>query len=169
MTGRNKTKDPSHQPRRDRMYEEHVQDPYVARGKPPEPSACPECGAVFHKGRWQWGETPADADEHLCPACQRIEDDMPAGILVLEGDFLAAHREEIVSLIYNVGAREKAEHPLERIMDANEEDGELVVRFTGGHLARGAGEAVHHAYQGDLEIHPADRDGVVRLYWRRSE
>lgn len=167
MTGPHKHTDPSHQPRRDRMYEEHVQDPYLARGKPPEPTACPDCGAVFHKGRWQWGEAPEKAHAHRCPACQRIHDRVPAAELILEGEFFTAHRDEITHLIRHIETKEKAEHPLERIMEERNEGGHLVISFTSQHLARGAGDAVHHAYQGKLEIRASERDGVLRVTWRR--
>jgi hypothetical protein len=33
-------------------------DPYQARQKLKEPTACPKCGAVYHHGRWQWGRRP---------------------------------------------------------------------------------------------------------------
>ena len=167
MTGRHKKDDPSHQPRRDRMYEEHVQDPYQSRGKPPEPCVCPDCGVLFHKGRWQWGEAPADAHPHRCPACQRCHDRVPASILTLSGDFFAEHRDEIMNLIHNHETKEKADRPLERIMDSSEEGGELVIRFTGAHLARGTGEALHHAYQGELDYQHTDKDDVMRVTWRR--
>ena len=71
MTGRKQREDYSHQPRRDRMDAERVSDPYRARGKWPEPTACPECGAIVHHGRWQWGKAAPEAERHLCPACQR--------------------------------------------------------------------------------------------------
>lgn len=167
MTGPHKHSDPTHQPRRDRMYEEHVQDPYLSRGKPPEPSACPDCGAVFHKGRWQWGEKPDNAHAHRCPACSRIHDRVPAGELILEGDFFAGHREEITHLIRHIETKEKGEHPLERIMDARDEGGRHIVTFTSQHITRGAGDAVHHAYQGKLEIRASEKDGMLRITWRR--
>jgi hypothetical protein len=40
------------QPRRDRLIHEHVHDPYKTRLQLPEPTVCPQCGAVFHEGRW---------------------------------------------------------------------------------------------------------------------
>lgn len=167
MTGHRKPDDHIHQPRRDRMFEEHVQDPYQARGKPPEPCVCPDCGVLFHKGRWQWGDAPADAQAHRCPACQRSHDRVPAGILTLSGDFFDAHREEILHLIHNQEAKEKAEHPLERIMDSREEGDALVVTYTGIHLCRGTGEALHHAYQGELDFQHTDKDDVLRVSWQR--
>lgn len=167
MTGRNKSQDYMHQPRKDRMYEEHVQDPYHAREKWKEPSVCPDCKAIFHRGRWQWGSAPEGAHEHRCPACARIHDQVPAGILTLSGEFLAQHREEIMHLVRNQEEKEKAEHPLERIMSVEESDDGITVNYTGIHLSRGTGEALHHAYQGDLDITFNDSDAQIRVNWSR--
>lgn len=167
MTGRHKSSNFIHQPRKDRMYEEHVQDPYLSRGKLPEPTVCPTCGAVYHKGHWQWGEAAAGAHEHRCPACQRIHDHVPAGILTVGGSFFAEHRDEILRTIHNLEAKEKGEHPLERIMDSSEEGDGMVFRFTGHHLTRATGEALHHAYHGALEFKHTDSDGVMHASWRR--
>ena len=42
-----------------------------------------------------------------------------------------------------------------------------IVTFTSQHITRGAGDAVHHAYQGKLEIRASDKDGMLRITWRR--
>jgi len=167
MTGKPRSTDFIHQPRKDRMYEEHAQDPYLERGKPKGPATCPHCGVVFHNGRWQWGEPVADAHPHTCPACRRIQEHVPAGMLRITGEFLASHREEITHLIHNLEAKEKAEHPLERIMDINEEADALVVRYTGSHLARATGEALQHAYKGELDYQHTDKDDLFRVNWSR--
>mgnify|MGYP001572278632 FL=1 len=153
--------------RHDGIFQEQVHDTYQTKGKLPEPAVCPQCNAVFHKGRWQWLEMPANAHQHNCPACQRILEHQPAGFLTLEGDFFVAHRDEIASLVHNVEKKEKAEHPLKRIMATEEEDNGVVITTTDIHLARGIGEAIHHAYQGDLEFHYNVAENLLRVNWSR--
>lgn len=167
MTGRRKRGNHIHQPRRDRMDEERVSDPYRARGKWPEPTACPECGAIFHRGRWQWGAAPAAAEEHLCPACQRVRDRVPAGQLTLSGEFFQTHRDEILHLVRNTEAKARAEHPLERIMEIHDEADRSVVTFTDAHLVHGIGEALRHAYHGELESQYTDEGDLLRVSWSR--
>ena len=167
MTGRHDSKDFIHQPRRDKMYEEHTQDPYHAREKWKEPTTCPDCGAIYHKGKWVWGDAAEGAHSHRCPACARIHDHVPAGFLSLKGDFLAGHKDEIMHLIKNHEQKEKAQHALERIMSIREEDGGLAIEFTGVHLTKGTGEALHHAYQGDLTVDYNDKDAQIRVQWIR--
>ncbi len=75
------------QRRGDRLIRERVHDPYKTRLKLPEPTVCPQCGAVFHKGRWTWDDRPPEAKEEFCQACRRINGKYPAGILTLSGGF----------------------------------------------------------------------------------
>ncbi len=167
MSGRRHSSDHVHQPRRDRMDAERVTDPYRTRGKWPEPTTCPECGATFHRGRWRWNVPAANAEEHLCPACRRVRDRVPAGRLSLSGDFFRTHRDEILHLVRNTESKARAEHPLERIMEIADEADRTVVTFTDAHLARGVGAALHHAYQGELESQYTDEGDLLRVSWRR--
>lgn len=154
-----------HPVRRDRLVQEQVHDTYKSKGKLHEPSVCSQCGAVFHQGRWQWGTAPAGAHAETCPACHRIHDRYPAGFLTLEGPFFQAHRDEIMHLVHNHEQHERAEHPLQRIMEVEDQGNEVLVTTTDIHLARGLGEAVHHAYQGELEFHYNPEESLLRVHW----
>jgi NMD protein affecting ribosome stability and mRNA decay len=141
-------------------------DPYRPSAKLAEPTWCPECGAVYERGRWQWKERVAgQAPRHRCPACQRIHDHYPAGTVRLEGDSVRERRQELMSLIEHKAAQAKAEHPLQRIMAIEDDAGALVVTTTDVHLARLIGEAVHRAHHGQLRLQYAEGETSVRVYW----
>jgi len=153
--------------RRDRLIQEYEHDTYKSRAKLPEPTVCSECGAVFHKGRWQWLERPSAAHETLCPACHRIHDRYPGGYLTLGGPFLQQHRDEILHLAHNVEAREKAEHPLRRIMALEERGDTILITTTTMEIARSIGDAVRHAYKGELNYRYTDETNILRVDWTR--
>lgn len=143
------------------------EEPYIATRKPLEPTVCPECKAVFAEGRWSWQRPPADAAEMTCPACQRINDDFPAGYVMVKGAFFKEHRDEIIALMKSKEDREKAEHPLQRIMAIEDVHEGLQVKTTDSILARGIGEALHDAYKGDLKLRYSRDENLLRAIWKR--
>lgn len=154
--------------RRDRRLRELVHDPYKSKRKLPEPTFCPNCAAVYHKGRWQWRtESLAEAHEHLCPACSRIEDEYPAGQVKITGEFSTEHRDEIVHLARNQEKKAKAEHPLDRIMAIDEVEGDIVIKTTDIHLPRAIGEALQSAYDGELDYHYNKEEYFLGVTWKR--
>ncbi len=153
--------------RRDRLIKEAVHDSYKNKGKLHEPTLCTECGAVFSGGRWQWLPRPEKGEQTRCPACQRISDQFPAGYVTITGDFIGEHEQEILQLIRNHEAHEKTEHPLQRIMNIEKTKVSTVVTTTDIHLARGIGDALHHAYQGELEYHYNAGQNLLRVNWSR--
>lgn len=153
--------------RKDRRLEEMEHDPYHAAAKLPEPTLCTDCGAVYSHGRWTRAEAPKEAHRTRCPACQRIHDRVPAAFLSLTGDFRKQHRDEVMHLIQNYEQRERTEHPLKRIMSIEDGDEALVVSFTDQHLARGTGEALYNAYQGELDNQYTRSDNLLRVTWHR--
>ena len=159
-----------HPIRRDQLRPEREHDSYMERGKPTEPNFCPECNVLYHAGRWQWGVKPEGASEQLCPACQRIRDEFPAGFVYISGHFFAEHRVEMISLIQHHAQKERAEHPLSRIMairENQENEGGIVITTTDLHLARDIGDALHHAYHGDLDFHYNASEKLLRVLWKR--
>ncbi len=153
--------------RHDGIFQENIHDTYQLKTKLKEPTVCPTCSAVFHEGRWQWLEAPANAHQHNCPACQRIHDHFPAGFVTLTGDFSASHHEEILNLIHNLEKKEQVEHPMKRVMAIEKTGDGILITTTDIHLARGIGEAVHNGYQGDLEYHYNPGEMLLRVYWAR--
>ncbi|MDO8990547.1 MAG: BCAM0308 family protein [Sideroxyarcus sp.] len=154
-----------HPIRRDQLLQESVHDSYQIKGKLPEPTLCTDCGAVYHAGHWQWLAKPSQAHLARCPACQRIHDHYPAGYITLSGDFFAAHEQEILQLISNLEAKEKKEHPLQRVIDIEKTAHGTLVTTTDIHLARGIGEALLHAYRGKLEFHYNPDQILLRVTW----
>lgn len=153
--------------RREQLFQELVHDSYKSSRKLSEPTRCPECGAVFQKGRWTWATAPAGAQEEKCPACHRIQDKFPAGYITLKGEFFRAQREQVLQLVRNREAKEKAEHPLERIMGVEDTAEGTVVTTTNTHLARDIAEALHSAYKGELDYHYNKEDNLLRASWSR--
>ncbi len=164
-----KRRDPRQRQRRhiDRSFDAINHDPYLARGKPSGPARCPECSAVFRRGRWQWGEAAKDAPQQLCPACRRTRDRLPAGYVRLSGPFFAEHRDEVLRLVRNEEAREKRAHPLQRIMAVRETRGTTEVTTTDVHVARRIGESLRAAFQGSLAIRYSPDEYRVRVNWSR--
>lgn len=140
------------------MFVDRLSDPYAQRGKLAEPAVCSECGAVYHQGRWQWLLAPPGAQAVQCVACRRILEKMPPGYVAIGGDFARTHRLE---------AREKAEHPMQRIIAIEEQDDGLMITTTDIHLVRGIGEALEHAYKGTLDYHFLPDEYLLRVRWER--
>jgi hypothetical protein len=151
-----------------RAQDEAVDDPYARRMKPPDPTVCRHCGAVFHKGRWQWMRLPMEADRASCPACQRVHDDYPAGIVSLTGSFVLEHRDELRALARHQEGLEKTEHALNRIMAIRDLPEGFEITTTDIHLPRRIGEAVKRAYDGDLDLQFEEDRYFLRVRWTRD-
>lgn len=163
---RQKKKGQNFKQERTRIFKDERIDVYREKKKYKDSTRCPHCGALFTEGRWTWNETSLDTFEALCPACRRIEDNYPAGFVEISGPFLEEHRAEIMHMIKNLERTESEEHPLERIMEIDTNNGNTSISTTGIHLPRRIGDALKHAYQGDLDI-SYDAENYIRVNWTR--
>jgi hypothetical protein len=143
------------------------EDSYRDELKHAEPAACPRCRATYLRGRWTWQPAPADAVRQTCPACQRIEDDFPAGYVTIRGAFLAGHRDEILNVVMARAERARREHPLQRIIGMQDVASGVLVTTTDGHLARGIGMALRDAFKGELDLAFSRDENLVRATWSR--
>ena len=145
--------------------QDHILDPYQEQQKLHEGTVCRQCGAVYHDGRWRWMAPTAGAPEELCAACRRTNDNFPAGIVTLRGDFAKEHKEEMVHLARHQEEAEKNEHPLNRIISIEEDAHGVVINTTDIYLPRRIGEHVALHWPQSLFVRRGDwqRDGL----WHR--
>lgn len=80
---------------------------------------------------------------------------------------MTEHKGEVMRLVKNEGERAGEEHALERIMAMEDLENGIQVTTTDIHLARRIGEALHHAYQGELEFHHNEKEYLIRVHWER--
>lgn len=79
-----------------------------------------------------------------CPACRKIADGFPSGVVTLRGKFLQTHRDEILAIVRNEERRARETNPLERIM------------------------ATRKAYQGTVSYKWSEDANLVRVDWSRE-
>lgn len=159
-TGKNFKQERTH------IYGNETNDVYRSTKKLQEPTICKSCGALLVNGRWTWDDIPPEVFERLCAACQRIEDQYPAGIIEVNGPFFRDHQSEIINMIKNIHFNEISEHPLERIMNIEEKNGKTIITTTGMHIARRIGDALYNAYEGELNYN-YDDENLIRVQWKR--
>lgn len=80
---------------------------------------------------------------------------------------LNAHMKEILNLIRNAEKQEKGEQRMERLITILDEEEHTLITTTGIHLARRIGEALSHAYQGNLDFTYGDAEKSIRVTWSR--
>jgi len=152
--------------RHEEIYQLRNEDSYKQTGKL-SVARCPKCGATHRAGRWSWEGAASDAEPYVCPACLRIQDDQPGGEVLIHGEFAQTHYADLERLIRNTEAIEKAEHPLERLMNLGHLEGGLLVSTTGMHLARRIGEALYAAYKGEVRYYYREADSRLHVVWTR--
>jgi NMD protein affecting ribosome stability and mRNA decay len=148
---------------------DHVLDPYQGKKKLHDGTVCPQCGATYRDGRWQWLAGEEGAPTALCAACRRANDKFPAGIVRLGGRLSLEHREEMLRLARHQEEAEKKEHPLNRIMSIEADGDGVTIATTDIHLPRRIGEAIQRAFHGQLAAQFEEDGYFVRVTWTPAE
>lgn len=156
---------------------EDYDDPYIRNESLEDMTECVRCGSVYMSGRWYLKEhvpkdvlkkmEQEDTPETMCPACQKQRDRVPGGILTLSGDFLWAHKDEIMNLIMNESKKAEGINPLERIMGIDTHGDVMELTTTNEKLAQRIGKALHKAYSGDVEYKWSEDNKLARVNWHR--
>jgi NMD protein affecting ribosome stability and mRNA decay len=160
--------------KRGKIYAEN--DPYLPpKGKGLAGVAiCKDCTAVYHNKKWfldaklyEKKKTLKDINWVICPACKKIKENVPFGIVTLKGDFLKQHKQEILNLIHNEDTRTKNYNPLNRIMKINEKGDEIEISTTSAKLAQRIGSVLFKAHHGEVKYKKRGDAKFMRVEWKR--
>jgi NMD protein affecting ribosome stability and mRNA decay len=147
-------------------------DTYHSKGGVKGISYC-ECGAIYSNKRWSHDEQALNTLKRTsghtmtCPACQRIHDNNPAGIVTLSGSHLRGHAEEILNLVKHVAAAVNAKNPLGKLMEITEGKETIDLTTTDDKMAQKLGKEIYKAHGGELHFHWSDDQRLVRVRWSR--
>lgn len=149
-------------------------DPYIPEQGRKEPALCGDCRAVYRNKRWEldpkaFDELKDQADTQMvtCPACQKIAEKYPEGVVTLRGDYLWNHEEEIRNILKNEETKTRAKNPLARIIRMEREGDEMVIETTEEKLAEHLGRALHKSHQGELKVSWTEEHSICRVSWER--
>ena len=155
---------------------ENFGDPYLAASDD-SVRVCSGCEAVYWAHRWYLPDRAKASGvktegkpyaKTLCPACQKIRDHVPGGVLTVSGGFAEGHKEEILNLIHNETERAMDVNPLERVMAIEPTKDGFEVTTTNEKLAQRMGRALHKAYDGIVTYRWSTDTKLVRVAWHRG-
>ncbi len=149
-------------------------DVYIPDEGRKEIAVCTGCKSLYKNKRWYLEgdeltkiSSEMATNEVVCPACQRIRDDNPAGIVSITGDYLVEHEVEILNTIKNEAEKARAKNPLARIMEIRQEGNVMTIRTTDDKLAQKLGKNIYRAHSGNLEYQWSKDNNFVRVNWNR--
>ena len=151
-------------------------DPYASKGAGADLSVCGGCHAVYTKKRWSFDPAVSviatknrQAVTIVCPACLKIRDNFPGGIVTLKGAFVLAHKQEILHLVKNEEEGARGFNPLERVMSVKENGyGSIIISTTNEKLAQRLGRAIKKAFHGEVKYHWSNDNKLARVDWERA-
>ncbi|MEO0270325.1 MAG: BCAM0308 family protein [candidate division WOR-3 bacterium] len=155
-----------------RSYIYKLKDPYMDKNLYVDPTTCPTCGLLYHKKRWinnpellkELKGNHKEIQQKECPACRKIRDKYPLGIVEIFGDFVEQKNEEIHSRIKHIAAEEFTHNPLERIMIVKNEKNRIIIETTTEHLAEKIGKKIAKTFNKKVKISFSDTEKFVRVF-----
>jgi hypothetical protein len=147
---------------------------YLPKKGMKETALCNSCNLVYQNKSWCLNEMEArklkeerQVRRGTCPACRRMADNLPAGILTFSGEYFLKHEVEVLDIIKNEEERARVKNPLGRIMEIAQEGDVLTVTTTEEKLAQKLGKEVYRAHKGELRYQWAHDEKMVRVSWAR--
>lgn len=93
---------------------------------------------------------------------------MPHGFLHADGEFFAAHRQELEQLLHNEVDRARDDNPLNQSLGWEDlEGGGLLITTSTEHLAQRLGHALQKAYDGDVHYGFSHENKLAHVWWHR--
>ncbi len=147
-------------------------DSYLPRGAQGA-AVCEGCQAVYQNKRWYVNGDLLKAGTKtttiVCPACLKIRDNFPGGIVTLQGDYVLPHKRDLLKLVKNEEERARGYNPLERVMSIKENgQGSIVINTTNEKLAQRLGRAIQRAFHGEVTYRWSHDNKLVRVDWVRE-
>jgi hypothetical protein len=137
----------------------------------PEPALCAGCGAVYVRKTWRRSEPRrldavlGGAERVSCPACRQVGEGRAYGRLLLRGEWLFEHEEEVRRRIAAVEARALHTQPERRLVAIARRGDGLLVQTTSQKLAHRVARELEKAFGGSASYAWSDRDGSLSVTW----
>lgn len=153
---------------------DRTRDPYLSRKGSLDVGVCPDCHAISRKKRWYIDEAEYVSLARMgvvsrrCPACRKIADGFPSGVVTIHGMFLRTHRDEILTIVRNEERRARGTNPLERVMAIRDGGENVEILTTDEKLAQRIGREIRKAYQGTVTYKWSEDANLVRVDWSRD-
>jgi NMD protein affecting ribosome stability and mRNA decay len=138
-------------------------------GRPPEPSICERCGAVFQRRVWRAGAPLSDAllasaTWITCPACEQRRDGTYVGRVRILCGSPFEHEDAIRRRIENVAVQAEATQPEHRIVSVDRDGDAIEVLTTSQKLAHRIAHEIKKLLKGEVTYRWSD-DGSLFVTW----
>lgn len=151
-------------------------DPYLPKGAKGV-AICEWCYSVYRNKRWYADQRifMEVSKKHgvikvVCPACLKMRDNFPGGILTLKGKGILLYKKDLMNLIRNEEERARGLNPLERIMSIREDGyGNIIISTTNEKLAQRLGREIKKAFHGSVSYHWSHDNKLLRVDWIGGE
>lgn len=147
---------------------------YLPKAGLKETAVCSKCKLVYQNKRWRIDEKEAArliassaTNKGICPACRRMADAIPAGIISLSGGYLHENRDAILNLVKHVEEKGRDKNPLGRIMEISLDKGVITINTTEDKIAQKIGREIFKAHKGELHYSWSHEQKMVRVTWKR--
>lgn len=107
--------------------------------------------------------------ETICPGCERIQNQIYEGEVLLDSPLIQKNREMVYGTIYHTAAKAYHDNPLARVAHIEEKGNRIHILTTTKSLATRLGKAIYKALSGTLTIKPSPGEQYVIVHWSRVD